>query len=145
MRPLTGIIVHCTATRPTWMEGKSTSAKVAEVRRWHVKDRGWSDIGYHFLIDRDGTVAKGRPIEQVGAHTKDNNTGTVGISLFGGWDSASTDKFLENYTLGQEEALIRLIADLRQKYGTLTLAGHNNFASKACPGFNVGQWFSSIK
>lgn len=145
MRPLTGIIVHCTATRPTWMEGKSTSAKVAEVRRWHMKDRGWSDIGYHFLIDRDGTVAKGRPVEQVGAHTKDNNTGTVGISLFGGWDSASTDKFLENYTLGQEEALIRLIAGLRQKYGNLTLAGHNNFAPKACPGFNVGQWFNSIK
>lgn len=145
MRPLTGIIVHCTATRPGWMAGKSIDAKIAEVRRWHTEDRGWSDIGYHFLIDRDGTVGTGRPIERVGAHTQGHNAGTIGISLFGGWDSASTDKFLENFTLGQEEALLHLIADLRQKYGRLTLAGHNNFASKACPGFNVGQWFASIK
>lgn len=143
MRPINGIIVHCTATRPTWMDGKPLADKIAEVRRWHVKDRGWSDIGYHFLIDRDGKVGVGRPIEKVGAHTQGHNTGTIGISLFGGWDSASTDKFLENFTLGQEEALLHLIADLRQKYGRLTLAGHNNFASKACPGFNVGQWFSA--
>lgn len=145
MRPLNGIIVHCTATRPEWMAKSPTSKKVAEVRRWHMRDRGWSDIGYHFLIDRDGTVAAGRPIEKVGAHTQGHNTGTIGISLFGGWDSASTDEFHENFTLGQEEALLHLIADLRRKYGNLTLAGHNNFASKACPGFNVGQWFASIK
>ena len=127
------------------MEGKPIAAKIAEVRRWHVQDRGWSDIGYHFLIDRDGKVGLGRPIEKVGAHTQGHNSGTIGISLFGGWDSASTDQFLENYTLGQQEALTHLIADLRQKYGRLTLAGHNNFASKACPGFNVGQWFASLK
>jgi hypothetical protein len=66
------------------MAGKPTSEKVAEVRRWHVQDRGWKDIGYHFLIDRDGTVAKGRPVEQVGAHTMDHNVGSIGISLFGG-------------------------------------------------------------
>ena len=44
-----------TATRADWMEGYPTGAKVAEVKRWHVEDNGWSDIGYHFLIDRDGT------------------------------------------------------------------------------------------
>jgi N-acetylmuramoyl-L-alanine amidase len=141
MRPIHGIIVHCTATRPNWMANSTTSAKVAEVRRWHMRDRGWSDIGYHFLIDRDGTVAKGRPIEKTGAHTQGHNTGTIGISLFGGWDSAATDEFAENYTPQQDAALRKLIADLRAQYGNLTLAGHNNFASKACPGFNVGKWF----
>jgi N-acetylmuramoyl-L-alanine amidase len=141
MRPLHGIIMHCSATRPNWMANSPTSAKVAEIRRWHVRDRGWRDIGYHFLIDRDGTVAKGRPIEQTGSHTQGHNTGTVGICLLGGWDSAATDEFAENYTPQQDAAARKLIADLRAKYGPLTLAGHNNFASKACPGFNVGKWF----
>lgn len=145
MRPLRGIIVHCSATRPTWMEGKGLAAKTAEIRRWHMKDRGWSDIGYHYLIDRDGKVGVGRPLARVGAHTVGHNTGTIGVCLIGGWDSAATDQFLENYTLGQQEALLDLIADLRSKHGNLTLAGHNNFAQKACPGFNVGPWFNSIK
>lgn len=145
MRPLTGIIVHCTATRPEWFSGRPLAAKIAEVRRWHMQDRGWSDIGYHFLIDRDGKVGTGRPIEKVGAHTRGQNTGTIGICLIGGYGSAADDQFNENFTLGQQEALLDLIADLRRKYGNLTLAGHNNFASKACPGFNVGRWFNSIK
>ena len=57
MRPLNEIIIHATATPANWRDGQKTSTKVAEVRRWHVEDRGWSDIGYHYLIDRDGTVA----------------------------------------------------------------------------------------
>lgn len=141
MRPLHGIIMHCSATRPNWMANSKTSAKVAEIRRWHVRDRGWSDIGYHFLIDRDGTIAKGRPMERVGSHTQGHNTGTIGICLLGGWDSAATDAFAENYTPQQDATARKLIADLRAQYGNLTLAGHNNFASKACPGFNVGKWF----
>ncbi len=140
MRPIRGIIVHCSATRPNWMAKSRTSAKVAEIRRWHVQDRGWSDIGYHYLIDRDGTLATGRPLERVGSHTIGHNTGTVGVCLLGGWDSASTDEFHENFTEAQDAALRKLISDLRGRFGNLTLAGHNNFASKACPGFNVGKW-----
>lgn len=79
MRPISEIIVHCTATQPAWMEGQPTATKVAEVRKWHVQDRGWKDIGYHYLIDRDGTVAEGRPLDQVGAHTQGHNTGSVSI------------------------------------------------------------------
>jgi hypothetical protein len=83
MRPLNKIIIHCTATRPNWWIGKSPQQKVNEIRRWHVEDRGWADIGYHYLIDRDGTVIEGRPLSKVGAHAKGHNTGSVGIALFG--------------------------------------------------------------
>lgn len=141
MRPMHGIILHCSATRPAWMANSKTSAKVAEIRRWHVKDRGWRDIGYHFLIDRDGTVASGRPIEQTGSHTQGRNTGTIGICLLGGHGSAADDPFERNFTPQQDAAARKLITDLRAKYGRLTLAGHNNFAAKACPGFSVGKWF----
>jgi N-acetylmuramoyl-L-alanine amidase len=80
MRPLNEIIVHCTATRPDWWETRTTAQKVAEVKRWHIQDRGWANIGYHFLIDRNGTVVAGRPLQDVGAHTQGHNTGTHSIN-----------------------------------------------------------------
>ena len=141
MRAITGIVIHCTGTRPTWMQNARTSAKIAEVRRWHMKDRGWKDIGYHNLIDRDGTVGKGRPLEITGSHTKGHNTGTIGIALFGGWDSAETDTFDENYTPQQDAALRKLIAQYRARFPTIkSVTGHNDWAAKACPGFDVGRW-----
>lgn len=144
MRKITGIIIHCTATRPAFMEGHSTAAKVAEIRRWHVdpkpRGNGWSDIGYHFLIDRNGAVAKGRPIERDGAHVRGHNKGTIGISLFGGHGSAETDSFGVNFTGEQAAALRKLVNDLRAKYGMVPITGHNEYAAKACPGFNVQTW-----
>lgn len=140
MRSLTEIIVHCTATRAAWMANAPTPAKVAEVRRWHVQERGWSDIGYHFLIDRDGTIATGRPLERTGSHTKGRNTGTIGVALFGGHGSDANDKFAENFTPEQDRALRGLIDKLRASHGSLRLSGHNQWAAKACPGFNVPNW-----
>lgn len=142
MRNLTEIIVHCTATRPLWMDNNTTAQKVAEVRRWHMQERKWSDIGYHFLIDRDGTVAHGRLLERTGAHTQGRNTGTVGIALFGGHGSSAADKFAENFTPAQDRALRALIDRLRATHGRLALSGHNQWAAKACPGFNVPKWHS---
>ena len=142
MRKITGIILHCTATRAEWWAGKRTSEKVAEIRRWHVDGNGWSDIGYHFLIDRDGTIAKGRPIERTGAHVAGHNTGTIGISLFGGHGSAETDNFADNFTAAQDKALRGLLNDLRGIYGPVSVTGHNEYAAKACPGFTVSQWLA---
>lgn len=141
MRPLSEIIIHATATQPKWMEGRTTREKVAEVRRWHMQDRGWKDIGYHYLIDRDGTLALGRPVDQVGAHTMDHNTGTIGVSLFGGFGSAATDEFSDNFTTGQDKALRALIKDLSAMYKITKVSGHNEYAAKACPGFSVPKWF----
>jgi N-acetyl-anhydromuramyl-L-alanine amidase AmpD len=141
MRAINEIIVHCTATQPKWMDGHSTREKVAEVRQWHMRDRGWKDIGYHFLIDRDGTLAEGRPLDQVGAHTQGHNTGTIGVSLFGGFGSSATDKFFENFTPEQDKALRALIAKLCDTYKIKKVSGHNEYASKACPGFAVTKWF----
>ncbi len=142
MRRLTEIIVHCTATRPTWMGNNTTRERAAEVRRWHMQDRGWRDIGYHYLIDRDGTLAHGRPLEQTGAHTIGRNAGTIGVALFGGHGSSADDKFADNFTPAQDRALRGLIDRLRAQHGFLALSGHNQWAAKACPGFNVPAWHS---
>jgi hypothetical protein len=145
MRPINEIIVHCTATAPGWMEGEPTSAKVAEVRKWHKSPpNNWKDIGYHFLIDRDGTVADGRPLEQVGSHVKGHNTGTIGISLIGGFGSSADDPFDENFTPEQGEALTELIESLKSRFPAITkVSGHNEYAAKACPGFRVAKWLGT--
>lgn len=143
MRPLHEIIIHATATPANWREGQRTSTKVAEVRRWHVEDRGWSDIGYHYLIDRDGTVATGRPLERTGAHVAGHNTGTIGIALFGGHGGAATDSFADHFTEAQEASLRSLIANLRHDYPTITkVTGHNQYAAKACPCFDAPRWYA---
>ena len=142
MRKMDEIIVHCTATRPEWWSEATPQEKVDEIRRWHVQGRGWADIGYHFLIDREGTVVKGRPLWRNGAHTRGHNTGTIGISLFGGHGSSATDKFSENFTSAQDFALRGLMKDLVSEYGRMKLSGHNEYAAKACPGFNVTEWWN---
>ena len=143
MRNLSEIIIHCTDTRPEWWSDRSSADKVAEVRRWHVEERKWSDVGYHYLIDRDGTVIEGRPLERVGAHVKNHNTGTIGISLFGGHGGASTDDFFDNFTEDQDRALRTLINKLRDDYPSITkVTGHNAYANKACPTFTVANWLA---
>lgn len=143
MRKITEIIVHCTATRPEWWAAQPLEAKIAEVRRWHVSDRRWRDIGYHFLIDRNGKIGNGRPLAQTGAHVQGRNTGTIGIALFGGHGSAETDAFGDNFTRDQERALRSLLADLQRDFGPVPVTGHNQYSAKACPGFNVPRWYSA--
>lgn len=141
MRKLTEIIIHCSATKPEWMAGQPIEAKRAEIKRWHVEDNGWSDIGYHYLIDRDGAVIAGRPIARDGAHVKGHNKGTIGICLLGGFGSAATDAFEENFTPDQDAALRDQVALLQKRYGPLKISGHNDYAAKACPGFKVARWY----
>lgn len=133
MRTLKRIILHCTATP----EGKHFD--VATIRKWHL-ERGWKDIGYHYVIYLDGTLKEGRPIEQVGAHTKDHNKDSVGIVYVGGVDAKGKAK--DTMTQEQETTMVNLIKALREEYGELSLHGHNEFANKACPSFNVKTKFN---
>lgn len=141
MRAITGIIIHCAATRPEWMQGRPVAEAIAEIRRWH-QDRGWSDIGYHFVINREGEIGEGRDIAKTGAHVQGHNTGTIGVCLLGGHGSAETDSFADNFTPEQDEALRGLLGKLRANYGPVPVTGHNEYAAKACPGFQVREWLA---
>lgn len=140
MRPITELIIHCTATRAEWWKTRTPNQKVREVRKWHVEDRGWSDNGYHFLIDRDGTVVEGRPLGRSGAHTKGRNKGSIGIALFGGHGGSENDQFSDHFTPEQDAALRSLIDRLQSQFGELKVSGHNQYAAKACPCFKVPEW-----
>ena len=67
MREINSIVVHCSATPP------SSDIVVNEIREWHVKEKNWSDVGYHFVVKRDGTIEDGRPVKRPGAHVKNHN------------------------------------------------------------------------
>ena len=145
MREINEIIIHCTATNPRWLVNENVSDVVKEIRRWHTDPkphgRGWSDIGYHFVIHRNGQVGRGRPVERIGAHTRGKNRNSIGIALVGGRGGCADDSFFDNFTEEQLSSLKELIAYQKDKYGELKVSGHNEYANKACPCFNVHNWF----
>lgn len=142
--PVREIIVHSSATRPDWYKGLSLNAKRGEIRRWHVQDNRWKDIGYHWLIDRDGAVLSGRAETVIGAHVVGRNSGTIGICLIGGHGSSERDPFSAYFTTLQDTSLRQLIAGISSRTQINTVSGHNQYAAKACPGFNVPQWFKGV-
>lgn len=137
--PVETIFIHCSATQPDWMDDDPLSAKVAEITRWHKK-RGWLSVGYHWIIDRSGEIAKGRDESLPGAHVAGHNTGSIGICLIGGHGSNENDPFSKNYTPEQELALRNLIEDIKTRAKIAKVRGHNEVAAKACPGFSVKRW-----
>jgi len=153
MRIVDEIIVHCSATRPEWFEGKTINQKRDEIRNWHVRDRGWKDIGYALLIDRDGKTAKGRDLdkdgdvwEEIGAHVEGKNTRSIGLCLIGGFGANANDPFEKNFTKAQDDTLRMVIADLQRQFPSIKkVSGHNQYAAKACPGFKVVDWLGKKK
>ena len=137
--PVTEIILHCADTRPDWMAGRPPSEKVAEIRRWHVEQRGWRDIGYYWVSDRNGAVAPGRRETEIGAHVEGHNRGTLGICLLGGYGASADDPFEKNFTSAQAAAVKRLIGEIKGRTAIGKVSGHNDYTSKACPGFRVKQ------
>lgn len=138
--PVDEIIIHCSATRPEWMQDSSIVDKRDEIDRWH-KQRGWKGIGYHIVIDRDGTYAFGRKYEDIGAHVSGKNKGTIGICLIGGHGSNENDKFEEHFTEAQRKRLKAFIDEIAQRTKIVKVSGHNEYAAKACPGFRVSKEF----
>jgi N-acetylmuramoyl-L-alanine amidase len=136
------IWLHCSATRVLWFADKSLADKVREITRWHVQERKWNAIGYHWLIDRDGSVAPGRPETTAGAHVAGHNTGSIGICLIGGHGSNENDAFEKHFTPAQDRALRTLIDDIKSRTPIKRIRGHNEVAAKACPGFRVSRWLA---
>ncbi len=138
MRTITEIIVHCSATP----EGRDYT--VAQIRQWHLQ-RGFRDIGYHYVIYRDGTIHTGRPVAQAGAHCTGHNAHSIGVCYIGGVAKDNkTPK--DTRTEAQKKSLANLLKRLHELYPKATLHGHREFANKACPSFDVGeyQWLFQV-
>lgn len=135
-RTIKELIVHCSATP----EGKDYS--VNTIRQWHLQ-RGFSDIGYHYVIYRDGSIHTGRDESIIGAHCTGHNANSIGVCYIGGCASdGKTPK--DTRTTEQKQSLVKLLKELKTKYPQASIHGHRDFSSKACPSFDATKEYSSL-
>lgn len=135
-RKITEIIVHCSATPA----GKDYT--VDEIRKWH-RQQGWSDIGYHYVIYRDGSIHGGRDVDIAGAHCTGHNTNSIGVCYVGGVArDGKTPK--DTRTVAQAEGLENLLRLLKDIYPQAKIHGHRDFAAKACPSFDATKEYRSL-
>lgn len=132
MRDIYRIIIHCSATKP----GQKCDAKVID--KWH-REKGYKCIGYHWVILPDGTIQKGRDEKEIGAHCTNYNKGSIGICYVGGLDANGNP--CDTRTVKQKEAMRDLVNAICVRYTIKDIAGHNEFANKACPCFDVNKEF----
>jgi len=133
MRPIRQIIIH---------QSDTVGGTLESIRRHHRQARGWDDIGYHYVIERDAAVKKGRNNSEIGAHCRGDNEDSIGICLVGRGEALPLD---DGYcSLPMFLALMRLVRDLQAAYPTITQVwGHREKPSgiaqgKTCPGFDAG-------
>lgn len=134
-RKITEIIVHCTDTPA----GRDVS--VTDVNRCH-RQRGFSCIGYHWLVGLDGEIRAGRDESVQGAHCVGHNAQSIGVCYVGGRDRSGRPA--DTRTSAQKSALRRLIADLLSRYPEATVHGHREFAAKACPCFEAAAEYAVL-
>ena len=134
MRKIEKIIVHCTATP----EGRDVT--VEDIDGWH-RARGFEGIGYHYVVYRDGTVHRGRPLERTGAHCRGQNARSIGVCYVGGL-AADGHTPADTRTPAQREALRGLVDELKRRFRGATVHSHYEFAAKACPCFDAGAEYS---
>lgn len=134
MRKINEIILHCAATP----EGKDFT--VGQIKQWHLA-RGFNDIGYHYVIYRDGSIHAGRNIEVAGAHTTGHNSNSIGICYIGGCD-ASGKHPKDTRTSEQRFALFKLVRNLMKQYNLNInqIKGHCEYANKACPSCDMNKY-----
>lgn len=135
MRKINLIVIHCADT----FAGMDIGVK--EIRQWHL-DRGFNDIGYHYVIRRDGTVETGRALEKAGVHAQGYNTRSIGICYAGGRDIDG--KAVDNRTDAQKKAMRELVAELLERFPGAEVCGHRDLPGvrKACPCFSVKYEFA---
>jgi len=150
-RKLTDLIVfHCSATRPNQHIGRET------LEEWHLS-RGFSSIGYHFVITRAGDLQLGRPLEDIGAHVQGFNANSVGVCMIGGLDANGHELVHapDQFTPAQWRTAKTLVAFLRSVYPAARVCGHRDLSPdtnrdgrieqrewlKSCPGFDASAMF----
>lgn len=121
MREINLLVIHCSDTLG------DVSANT--IRQWHL-ERGFRDIGYHHVIRTSGSIERGRPIEEQGAHVKGHNKHSIGVCLAG----------RGVYTQYQWAALELIVNAYQHMFPGIEVKGHNEFSSKTCPNFDVQEW-----
>ena len=133
MRTINKIIIHSTATPA----GRVTT--LADVEHWHT-ERGFSGIGYHFLIGLDGERWTGRNLAVAGAHAVGHNANSIGIAYVGGTNTSGQPT--DTRTEVQKAELTKLISELKKQFPNAEVIGHRDVGSTACPSFDAKKEYS---
>ena len=139
MREIKWLVLHCSATK------LSNDFTVSKLRATHVNGNGWSDIGYHYYVTKDGKVHPCRPEDKVGAHVKGFNLKSIGICYEGGLLEDGTPA--DTRTAEQIRSLHFLLKDLIRKYPEAEIVGHRDllkYRTKACPCFDARKYYRYI-
>ena len=134
MRRIDYIVIHCADTP------KDKYFDIKDIRKWHVEERGWRDVGYHYIILLDGTIQLGRELKVVGSHVKGHNSKSIGICYIGGGGG------LDTRTTKQRASLVFLIATLKRTFKKALVLGHRDFqgVTKKCPSFDAKHEYKNI-
>lgn len=112
----------------------SGDVPVETIDNWHV-NRGWSGVGYHYIVRKNGDVEKGRPDDKLGAHVQGHNHHSIGVVL--------TGNFMSDVPAGaQMDALDKLLVELKRKHPKAKVVRHRDLQNTSCPG-NMFPWGSS--
>lgn len=123
------IIIHCSAS------SNPKHDNIGVIRNWHMSERGWKDIGYHFVITSNGEIWPGRPIDQAGAHCEGHNFDSIGICLTG-------DKIFTQEQKVSAAKLSRIICE-HNDMTMLDVLPHRAFnKGKTCPNFDINSLFN---
>ena len=131
MRYINTIIIHCTATKA------HKDVSIDTIRQWHLK-RGFSDIGYHYVIGLDGTLFDGRPLEKMGAHCTGHNYGSIGIAYVGGLNKEGKPR--DTRTDDQITTMTKLINELKDIFNIKEIGGHRDFSPDINKDGKIDQW-----
>jgi N-acetylmuramoyl-L-alanine amidase len=142
-RRINSIIVHCSATP----EGRDYT--VEQIKKDH-KEQGWSDIGYHYVIYRDGSIHEGRNVDIIGAHCEGHNSNSIGVCYIGGLENKPNIEYKklkakDTRTEAQKRALIELLNKLKKYYPEAKIYGHHDFnKGKDCPSFDAKNEYKNL-
>lgn len=130
---ITIIVLHCSDSDYCYHDNIET------IREWHMKEQGFEDVGYHFVILKSGRIELGRAINVVGAHVKGQNWGSIGICLTGAQEFSEA-QFKSAALLIETLALI--LPNLKKQYGVLPHRFFNK--NKTCPNYQLKEVFKYI-
>ena len=150
------IVIHCTATP----EGQNKT--IDQLRAEHRR-QGWSDIGYHYVVDLQGRVHLGRDVDVSGSHVSGHNSNSIGVVYVGGLENKPGVKYdqlkaKDTRTVAQKAALLSLLMDLRKLYPYAKIQGHRDFSPdknhdgvisadefiKQCPSFDAKEEYRRV-
>ena len=131
MRSIKYIVVHCTAT--------PQSTTIDSIKNYWRNDLGWSNVGYHYMIQADGKIVQIVDESLITNGVRGYNKDSIHVCWIGG-------QIKDNRTKQQRESLIRKLSELKAKYPQATIQGHRDFpgVTKACPQFDAKNEYKNL-